>query len=683
MGGSRKRLPHRAARQKNRGSVPELACKTAAWKENRRKPTRLTTNMQPNGNRMKCGMLKILLFLAIAVSAQATTYYVSTTGTDANPGSVSKPWRTIQKAANTLAPGDTVLVRSGTYNERVTVGVSGTTNQYITFAAYPGEYPVVDGTGLTPPNYESALFWLTGNFYIVIQGFDLRNYITSNQNATPAGIYVEGPSHDIQILNNTVRAIENTYNGVAANAFGIAFYGTGSTAAAAISNVLVSGNNIYQLETGSSETMTFNGNVTGIQVLNNTVHDTDNIGIDFIGFEGTSPTESLDQARNATCRGNVLYNIDTNGNPAYKTASGYDPSADGINVDGGANITIDRNIVSTCDLGIEVASEHATHYASNCIVRDNFIHHCYTTGISTGGYDSSVGYSQNCTFTNNTLYQDDSLQQGNGEIELQYNVTNCTFKNNILYANSQDLLMSNAYKQNSGNVVDYNAYYCDDGNSSAQWQWKNVTSTGFSAYKTASGNDSHSEFANPLLILGGTAPNLHIIPTSPAVDTGDPAFVSGTDELDIDGGPRIVNARVDIGAEEICGLERWRYANFTTAQLSNSAVSGDLAAPAGDEVENLAKYALGLNPWKPAAAPVSAVRSGGYLGLAFPRLQVASDITYHVQSAPDLINWSDTWTSGSNAYTGGTNASALLTVPDTVLETSTNERFMRLVISKP
>jgi len=541
----------------------------------------------------------------------------------------------------------------------------------------------VDGTGLTPPNYESALFWLTDKAYIIIQGFELRNYITSNQNATPAGIYVEGASHDIQILNNTVHAIQNNYNGAAADAFGIAFYGTGSSVSSAITNVLVSGNNIYQLKTGSSETMTFNGNVSGIQVLNNTVHDTNNIGIDFIGFEGTCPTASLDQARNATCRGNVVYNIDTNGNPAYKNGSGYDPSADGIYVDGGANITIDRNIVSACDLGIEIASEHATHYASNCIVRDNFIHHCYTTGISTGGYDSSVGYSLNCTFTNNTLYENDTLQQGNGEIELQYNVTNCTFKNNILYANSQDLLMSNAYAQNSGNVVDYNVYYCDDGDTNAQWQWKNATSTGFSAYKSAAGNDAHSTFANPLLILGGTAPNLHIQPAAPAVDAGDPTFVSGTDELDIDGGPRIVNSRVDIGAQEMSGLDRWRDANFSTAQLSNSAVSGDLAAPAGDQFENLAKYALGLNPWIPAAPPIGVSLSGSYLQLTFPRLKAASDVTYHVQGSPDLINWSDIWTSGTNAYTGGTNTAVFVTVPDSVRVSSVKSRFMRLGVTKP
>jgi hypothetical protein len=33
------------------------------------------------------------------------TFYVSTTGSDSNPGTPAAPWRTIQKAFNTLTAG--------------------------------------------------------------------------------------------------------------------------------------------------------------------------------------------------------------------------------------------------------------------------------------------------------------------------------------------------------------------------------------------------------------------------------------------------------------------------------------------------------------------------------------------------------------------------------------------------
>ena len=58
--------------------------------------------------------------LAITSMAFAGTYYVATTGVDTNAGtSTNAPWRTIQKAANTLAPGDAVFVRGGIYNQAI------------------------------------------------------------------------------------------------------------------------------------------------------------------------------------------------------------------------------------------------------------------------------------------------------------------------------------------------------------------------------------------------------------------------------------------------------------------------------------------------------------------------------------------------------------------------------------
>ena len=43
------------------------------------------------------------------------TYYVATTGSDTAAGTSAAPWKTLQKAANAVAAGDTVIVRAGTY----------------------------------------------------------------------------------------------------------------------------------------------------------------------------------------------------------------------------------------------------------------------------------------------------------------------------------------------------------------------------------------------------------------------------------------------------------------------------------------------------------------------------------------------------------------------------------------
>ena len=86
------------------------------------------------------------------------TRYVSPSGLDTNAGtSISAPWKTITKAANSALPGDLVYIRNGTYAEMVTLRISGTDPNgtaspkgYITFQSYPGESAIIDGSTLIP-----------------------------------------------------------------------------------------------------------------------------------------------------------------------------------------------------------------------------------------------------------------------------------------------------------------------------------------------------------------------------------------------------------------------------------------------------------------------------------------------------------------------------------------------------
>ncbi len=84
---------------------------------------------------------------------------------DNGTGRISQPYCTIQKASDKSAPGQIILVRKGVYNE---LGINdqyrglatarimhdGTNTQPITFKAFPGENPVLDGadtlTGFMP-----------------------------------------------------------------------------------------------------------------------------------------------------------------------------------------------------------------------------------------------------------------------------------------------------------------------------------------------------------------------------------------------------------------------------------------------------------------------------------------------------------------------------------------------------
>jgi hypothetical protein len=126
------------------------------------------------------------------LAPQANVYYVATTGSDANPGTLTRPWRTIQKATDTLQAGDTVYIRAGTYHERVVLQYSGNPDQTITFVAYPGETVTIDGSGITVPEY-GGLFDLGSRSYIVVSGLRVIN---SNQYGILAdgssGVLIEG-----------------------------------------------------------------------------------------------------------------------------------------------------------------------------------------------------------------------------------------------------------------------------------------------------------------------------------------------------------------------------------------------------------------------------------------------------------------------------------------------------------
>jgi len=64
------------------------------------------------------------------------TYYLSPSGDDSNIGTQSQPWKTIQKAADTMMAGDTVLIAPGVYEEGLIKPVySGTKDSPITYKA--------------------------------------------------------------------------------------------------------------------------------------------------------------------------------------------------------------------------------------------------------------------------------------------------------------------------------------------------------------------------------------------------------------------------------------------------------------------------------------------------------------------------------------------------------------------
>ena len=126
-------------------------------------------------DRMKA-CLTVVLLVCCAVLAQSQTsrtFYVSVSGSDANPGTAASPWATLQKAADTAQPGDVIRVLSGVYrpvNARsygVRITRSGTSTAPITIQGEGGR-PVLDCSGLAPTGqWEMYCFDLRANGWIV------------------------------------------------------------------------------------------------------------------------------------------------------------------------------------------------------------------------------------------------------------------------------------------------------------------------------------------------------------------------------------------------------------------------------------------------------------------------------------------------------------------------------------
>ena len=91
------------------------------------------------------------LIIACILTAQIALadLYISSSGSDTNPGTHEAPFRTIQKAADLAEPGDTVWIGPGVYRETIRPANSGTSEAPITYrswSSFEGEQAILTGT---------------------------------------------------------------------------------------------------------------------------------------------------------------------------------------------------------------------------------------------------------------------------------------------------------------------------------------------------------------------------------------------------------------------------------------------------------------------------------------------------------------------------------------------------------
>ena len=173
----------------------------------------------------KAVLIGLVFLLFFATGAVGATYYVATTGSDTNPGTEASPWRNIQKAADTVVAGDTVIVKDGRYTDsndsgdiRKCVAIiskrSGTPTNWITFRAENTHGAVLDGE-----NSLNTAFYLYNANYIRIEGFEIKRV---------GGIHINN-SHDTYIYKCKIHDIGRHYTSSTCGGYKVGFAGIAST----------------------------------------------------------------------------------------------------------------------------------------------------------------------------------------------------------------------------------------------------------------------------------------------------------------------------------------------------------------------------------------------------------------------------------------------------------------------
>ncbi len=311
--------------------------------------------------------------LSLAGTAHAATLFVSVSGSDANTGTLAAPLHTISRAALKAQPGDDVSVRGGIYNELVTISSVGSSASHVSFHPYPGEQPVIDGTGL---GIDKNLVTFSQAAYVDFSGFEVRN-------ATRIGICGWNASNIRVSGNNVHDAVKG----------GIYF---GSDTLGNVSAITVDGNTVYHTVL-ENQYHTLNGGwstalvvswCNGASITNNKVYENSGEGIGFllsnngvvqqnVVFDNYSVEIYLDNASSLNVTQNLAYST---GNSTY--FRGGFPAA-----------------------GIGAANEPytASNPLNNLTITDNIVINT-RWGFYYGAYGNGGGL-KNTTVANNTFYK--------------------------------------------------------------------------------------------------------------------------------------------------------------------------------------------------------------------------------------------------------------------------------------
>jgi parallel beta-helix repeat protein len=425
---------------------------------------------------------------------------VSITGSDWNSGTITSPWRTIQKAATTVPAGATVYVRGGTYSG-FSVTRSGTSSAWIGFTSYPGESVTISDSS------RARVIDVNAARYIRIS--KLR--VTGAPSQWGAGIYVQGGAAFVDILDNVI-----SYN----RSFGIKI--------ASSSNVFVSGNDVSKNETGVE--VSYGG--AGVVITGNNIHDNDRMVVNTVGGDD-------DRGANAIVLHHTNGPLSISHNRMWNNrATSYDYTYDGgaVEIYAASGATISWNTMWNNENVLETGTDGALCDGNR------FVHNVAYGGAKTGPTMGMIlRCASNMLVANNTFSDLDrfvfDITASAGSFG--GSIAGLRLRNNVAYSGS-DKIYSIDSAMPSTVSLDWNLAFHSSGGSIA-YVYGHGSTTSLATFRSWTGFDVAGVQADPRF-TNRTGADFTLQSTSPAIDRGQ--VLSGVTDGYLGNGP-------DLGRHEL------------------------------------------------------------------------------------------------------------------------------------